>query len=122
MTPEELQTRLKKYADRIVKLTDALPKTIVAKIIKAQIIRAGFSAAANYRSACKGYTRKAFASKLAIAFEEIDESVFWLDVIVDLKLISSTRVELLIREGEELTKILAQSLITANKGTSLRKP
>ena len=122
MTPEELQTRLKKYADRIVKLTDALPKTIVAKIIKGQIIRAGFSAAANYRSACKGYTRKAFASKLAIAFEEIDESVFWLDVIVDLKLISSTRVELLIREGEELTKILAQSLITANKGTSLRKP
>jgi|SRR5438067_70688 len=122
MTPEELQTRLKKYAYRIVKLTDALPKTIVAKIIKGQIIRAGFSAAANYRSACKGYTRKAFASKLAIAFEEIDESVFWLDVIVDLKLISSTRVELLIREGEELTKILAQSLITANKGTSLRKP
>jgi len=121
MTPQELQTRLKKYAYRIVKLTDALPNSLASKIIKDQIIRAGFSAAANYRSACKGYTKKAFASKLAIAFEEIDESVFWLEVIVDIKLVSFTRTELLIREGEELTKILAQSLITANKAAPLRK-
>ena len=121
MTPNELQTRLKKYAYRIVKLTDALPNSVVAKIIKGQIIRAAFSAAANYRSACKGYTKKAFAAKLAIAFEEIDESVFWLEVIVDIKLLGSTRVALLIQEGEELTKILAQSLITANKTTSLTK-
>ena len=121
MTAQELQARLKKYAYRIIKLTDALPNSMVSKIIKGQIIRAGFSAATNYRSACKGYTKKAFASKLAIAFEEIDESVFWLEVIVDIKLVSFTRVELLIREGEELTKILAQSLITANKAAPLRK-
>jgi len=122
MTPQELQTRLKKYAYRIVKLTDAIPNSITSKIIKNQTLRAGFSAAANYRSACRGYTKKAFASKLAIAFEEIDESVFWLEVIVDIKLLSLSRVELLIQEGEELTKILAQSLITANKAAPLRKP
>jgi four helix bundle protein len=121
MTPLELQTRLKKYAYRIVKLSESLPNSIVARTIKGQIIRAGFSAAANYRSACKGYTRKLFASKLAIALEELDESVFWLEVTVDIKLIDSTRVALLIREGEELTRILAQSLITAKKGASLRK-
>ena len=122
MTPLELETRLKKYAYRIVKLTEALPNSTVAKIIKGQIIRAAFSAAANYRSACKGYTRKAFAAKLAIAFEEIDESVFWLEGIVDLRLIDPGKMELLIKQGQELTKILAQSLITANKTPSLKKP
>jgi four helix bundle protein len=121
MTARELQTRLKKYAYRIVKLTEALPNAIASKIIKTQIIRAAFSAAANYRSACNGYTKKAFAAKLAIAFEEIDESVFWLEVIVDLKLMTPAKIELLIREGEELTKILAQSLITANKTSPLKK-
>jgi four helix bundle protein len=121
MTPQELETRLKKYAHRIVALTGALPNSLAAKIIKGQIIRAAFSAAANYRSACKGYTKKAFAAKLAIAFEEIDESVFWLEGIIDLKLINPKKTELLIKEGTELTKILAQSLITANKAAPLRK-
>ena len=120
MTPSELESRLKKYAYRIVSLNEALPNSVVCKIIKGQLTRAAFSAAANYRSACRGYTKKAFAAKLAIAFEEVDESVFWLETIVDMKLINPQKMKLLIQEGEELTKILAQSLITAKKRSSLK--
>ena len=78
MTPNELQNRLKSFAYRIVKLTNAIPGTLPARIIKGQILRSAFSGAANYRSACKGYTKKAFAAKLAISFEEIDEQFFGL--------------------------------------------
>ena len=115
MTPQELETRLKKYAYRIVTLTEALPNSVVAKIMKGQIIRAAFSAAANYRSACNGYTKKAFAAKLAIAFEEIDESLFWIEVIRDLGLVNRNKLSLLLKEADELTRILASSRITLEK-------
>jgi hypothetical protein len=58
MTPKELEAILKKYAYRVVTLTGALPNTVVAKIIKGQSIRSAFSAAANFRSACTGYTKR----------------------------------------------------------------
>jgi four helix bundle protein len=79
MTPAELQDRLKKFAYRVVKVTEAMPDSILSKIIKGQILRSAFSGAANYRSACTGYTKKMFTSKLGTALEEVDESVFWLE-------------------------------------------
>ena len=112
MTSDELLTRLKQFAYRIVTLSKSLPDNTEAKIIKSQILRSAFSAAANYRSACKGYSKKAFGSKLGISFEELDETVFWLEVITDLNLIKKERVQSLLEEGGELCKILAKSLIT----------
>ncbi|WP_166437281.1 four helix bundle protein [Niastella caeni] len=76
MTPTELQDSLKKFAYRVVKVTESIPDSILSKVIKGQILRSAFSGAANYRSACTGYTKKMFNSKLAIALEEVDEPVF----------------------------------------------
>ena len=117
MTSDDLLKRLKQFAFRIVKLTKFLPETPEAKIIKNQILRAAFSAAANYRSACKAYTKKSFSSKLGISFEELDESVFWLEMISDLNLISKETLELLIKEGNKLCKILAKSVKTSRLQT-----
>ncbi|MFI5133428.1 MAG: four helix bundle protein [Chitinophagales bacterium] len=113
MTSEELLNRLKQFAYRVVKVTKILPANTESDIIRRQVLRASFSAAANYRSACKAYSKKAFSSKLGISFEEIDEAVFWLEVIADLDLIKKTKLTLLIKEGEELCKILAKSIITS---------
>ena len=115
MTPTELQDRLKKFAFRVVNVTESMPGSILSKVIKSQILRSAFSGAENYRSACSGYTKKMFNSKLAIALEEVDESVFWLEVIADVGLIKPVQMKSLIQEGEELTKILAASL-TSRKG------
>ena len=70
-------------------------------------MRSAFSAAANYRAACIAQSRPAFVAKLSIEFEEIDESSFWLENIIDIELIPKKRVLFLHQESIELAKILA---------------
>lgn len=115
MTSAELQQRLKALAYRMVPLCDSLPKKNISLIIKDQLLRSAFSAAANYRSACKGQSLRSFKAKLSIAFEEIDEVLFWLEVINDLKLIDTEKLALVIKEADELTRILAATRIKLEK-------
>jgi four helix bundle protein len=93
MNANELQQRLKNFAYRIVPLCESLPVKKISRIIEDQLLRSAFSAAANYRAACKAQSTKAFTSKLSIAFEEIDESLFWLEVITDLKLMDKNKFQ-----------------------------
>lgn len=109
MDKYELQKRLKSFAWRAVKLADALPNTPLGRYIQNQITRAGFSTAANYRAACIAQSKAAFVAKLSIAFEEIDESSFWLENILEGELITKERVEPLHQESIELTKILGSA-------------
>jgi four helix bundle protein len=115
MNSAELQLRLKKFAYRLIPLCEVLPARKIAKIIEDQLLRSAFSAAANYRAACKAQSQKAFKSKLSIAFEEMDESLFWLEVIADSKLITDDKLSLLLKEADELTRILAASRKTIEK-------
>jgi four helix bundle protein len=119
MTSAELQARLKSFAYGLIPLCESLPAKKVARIIEDQLLRSAFSAAANYRAACKAQSPKAFKSKLSIAFEEMDESLFWLEVINDLELINKKKLSLLLKEADELTRILASSRKTVEK--KLRK-
>jgi four helix bundle protein len=115
MTPAELQSRFKQYALRCVKLQKSLPKELVADVISSQLIRSAFSAAANYRAACNAQSKKAFISKLSISYEEVDETVFWLEMIAETNLLPSQKLSLIIEEGRELAKILGASRITSRK-------
>ncbi len=115
MNATELQQRLKNFAYRIVPLCESLPKRKVSRVIEDQLTRSAFSAAANYRAACKAQSPKAFTAKLSIAFEEMDESLFWLEVIADLKLIPVQKLSLIIKEADELTRIFASSRKTSQK-------
>jgi four helix bundle protein len=119
MNSKELQARLKKFALRLIPLCEALPKKKISQIIEDQLLRSGFSAAANYRAACNGQSKKAFNSKLSIALEEIDESSFWLEIIDDLRLLNHEKLNLIINEAKELTKILGASRRTATKNLKL---
>lgn len=114
MTAIELQKRLKEFAYRVIHLfCESLPAKKISRVIEGQLMRSAFSAAANYRAACKAQSAKAFSSKLSIAFEEIDESLFWLEAISDLKLIKPDKLVLLLKEADELTRILASSRKTS---------
>lgn len=115
MNAAELQERLNNFAYRIVPLCESLTTKKISRIIEDQLLRSAFSAAANYKSACNAQSAKAFTSKLSIAFEEMDESLFWLEVITDLKLISFKKMELLLKEADQLTCILASSRKTSQK-------
>lgn len=109
MNPNELSDRLKAFAYRVVAVCGALPKTKISAVIENQLLRSAFSAAANYRAACKAISRKAFISKLSIAFEESDESLFWIEVIQELKLLPVEKLSAIIQEATELASILAAS-------------
>ena len=113
MNSKELEGRLKSLAYRIVNLCDALPKKKISRVIEDQILKSAFSAAANYRASCKAISKKAFVSKLSIAFEEADETLFWLEGIEELKLLPVEKLSAIIKEASELASILAASRKTA---------
>jgi four helix bundle protein len=117
MNSSELQKRFKEFDYRVVPLCESLPVRKVSRIIEELLTRSAFSAAANYRASCKAQSSKAFAAKLSIAFEETDESLFWLDVILDLKLLKVEKLSLIIKEADELTRML-----TSSRKTSQCKP
>jgi four helix bundle protein len=120
MTSTELQKRFKDFAYRVIPLCDSLPSKKISRVIEDQLTRSAFSAAANYRAACKAQSTKAFTAKLSIAFEEIDESLFWLEVISDLTLLKQNKLTLILKEADELTRILASSRKTSQKKQSAK--
>lgn len=109
MDREELKKRTKDFAHRCVKLALALPDTVLGKHIRIQLIRCSTSVASNYRAACIAQSRASFVSKLSIVIEEADESSFWLEFIIDEKLLRKRQIEPLLNEAKELTSIFVSS-------------
>jgi len=115
---EELKKRTKDFAHRCVKLALALPKSPLGNHIRGQLIRCSTSVASNYRAACIAQSRASFVSKLSIVIEEVDESCFWLDFIIDEKLLKEKQVVLLLDEGKELRSIFVSARKTIKNGKS----
>jgi len=115
MTEEELKQRCKKMALRAIQVVSSLPKNNVGDSIGKQLVRSATSVAANYRSACKARSKADFLSKLGIVEEEADETQLWLELIIESRMIKSTRIEGLLNEVRQLTAIMAASRITARK-------
>jgi four helix bundle protein len=115
MDEGELKQRTKEFAHRCVKLSLALPKTQLGNHIAGQLIRCSTSVASNYRASCLAQSKASFIAKLSIVLEEIDESVFWLDFIIDEELLKRTLIEPLLKEANELTAIFFSSRKTARK-------
>ena len=114
MDSEELINRTKDFAHRCVKLATALPETPLGKHIRRQLIRCSTSVAANYRATCLSQSKASFVAKISIVLEETDEAAFWLEFIIDEKLLKKNLVEPLLKEAEELTAIFASSRITSS--------
>ena len=115
MTPKELKDRTKRFAVDVVKLTGELPNTVAGRRIGQQFLDSGTSVAANYRSACRARSHAEFIAKLGIVEEESDESLFWLELMVESKLVTLQRAEKLMKEADELTAIFVASLKTAKR-------
>src|SRR2546425_7617277 len=96
--PRDLRERTKAFALDIVRLVQRLPRDRAADVIGRQLLRAGTSVAANYRSARRARSRREFLAKLGIVEEEADESVFWLDLLTEAGLVAPPRVVAL-RDG-----------------------
>jgi len=115
MTEDELKRRAKTFALRIIRLTEALPKNKTGDVIGRQLLRSATSVAANYRAACRGRSKADFINKIGIVEEEADESLFWLELIVESELMPESRVGDLLKEADELTAIFTATGRTAKK-------
>jgi len=115
MNADDLKKRTKQFALRILKLVEALPKTIAGKTIAGQLVRAGTSVGSNYRAACRGRSRAEFIAKLGIVEEEADECAYWLELIIAGELLKEAVVQPLLDEANELTRIAGKSRVTASR-------
>ena len=113
MDGNDLKKRTKEFAHRCVKLSLVLPKTDLGNHIRGQLIRCSTSVAANYRAVCLAQSKADFVSKLSIVIEEADESCFWMEFIIEEKLLNERQVVGLVEKGKELTAIFVTSRKTA---------
>ena len=118
MSQNDLKKRTREFAHRCIKLSLALPKTDLGNHIRRQLIKCSTSVAANYRATCVAQSKADFVSKLSIVVEETDESCFWMEFIIEEKLLQKNRVSGLIEEGKELTAIFIKSRKTTKNRNS----
>jgi len=111
----ELLNRTKKFAIRVFKLVDQLPKYKATDVVSYQLLKSASSVAANYRAVNRAKSKADFANKINIVLEEADESNFWLSFLLDTGILTSnSEIDALIKESDELTAIFAASLKTIN--------
>ena len=115
MTPDELKKRTKQFGLRVIRLVESFPKTKTATTIGNLLLRCGASVGANYRAACRGRSRAEFIAKLGVVEEEADESAYWLEMLVEDKVVRPDSVAGLLAEADELTAIMASSRKTAKQ-------
>src|SRR5215472_6561500 len=120
MTREEMKVRTKSYANRVVKVCEALPDGWIPRTLCQQLLRSGTSVGANYRSACRAKSSADFLNKLKIVEEECDESIFWMELLVDNNLLKQSRLKALMQEGDEIMAIIVASAKTVRSRNSMR--
>jgi four helix bundle protein len=104
--PKDLKPRTKTFALRIIKMYSALPKTdAVAQVLGKQVLRSGTSVGANYREASRGRSKAEFISKIGDCLKEIEETEYWLELLVDSGSVSNAKMADLLDETRQLIAI-----------------
>ncbi len=101
----DLKQRTKAFALRIIRLYGMLPKTTVAQIIGKQLLRSGTSVGAHYREANRSRSDAEFISKIDVALQELDESIYWLELLIEAEIIPKSKLNNLLQETNELIAI-----------------
>ena len=115
MTQEEMKARTKKFALRVIRLVESLPNTKTANVIGNQLIRSGTSVEANYRAACRAKSTADFISKLSIVEEENDESIYWMELLIESKTVEANLLQNLMKEADEILSIIVSSIKTSKE-------
>ena len=118
MTEAQLKKRTKDFAKNIIELCRKLPDNREGRLIGNQVFRSGTSVAANYRAACRSRSKAEFISKLSIVGEEADETLFWLELIKEMKTLQNSLLDDLTKESDELVARVVSSIRTAKKSFS----
>src|SRR5215470_2601433 len=111
----DLRKRTKVFALRIIKLVESLPSGKTADVIGKQLLRCGTSVGANYRASCRAKSQADFIAKMGIVEEESDESIYWMELLVESGLVRQELLDNLINEADEIVAIVVSSIKTAKQ-------
>jgi len=111
----DLKERLRDYSLRIIRMYCALPKTSVAQVLGKQVLRSGTSPGAHHREASRSRSTAEFISKMEGGLQDLDETAYWLDLLVGSETVPQDKMQGLLDETEELIAIFTASVITAKK-------
>jgi four helix bundle protein len=112
LNEELFKARTRKLALDIIGLVESLPRSRTADVIGRQLLRSGTSIGANYRAACRGKSKADVISKLAIVEEEGDETIYWMELLIESKLAEASCVNLLLKESNEIVAMVVASIKT----------
>lgn len=115
MNADEMKSRTKAFALRVIRATEALPRTRTAEVIGRQLLRSGTSVGANYRAACRAKSTADFINKLGTVEEEADESVYWIEMLMDAGVMGESKLGPLLKEANEITAIIVATIISAKR-------
>lgn len=122
VSKRDLPARTKAFALRIIKLYSAMPKSGAAQVLGRQVLRSGTSVGAQYREAIRARSKAEFASKVQSALQELEETVYWLELLAESGAIKPQRLSPLQGEAEELTAIFVSSVKTAKRKCKMVNP
>ncbi len=114
----DLKIRTKKFALRIIKLYQGLPKTGESQVIGKQVLRSGTSAGAQYREDCRAKSPADFVNMMGGGLKELDETAYWLELLVEGEIVPAVKLTDLQKETDELTAIFVSSINTSKRNNS----
>ena len=112
MDEKAFKERTKQVGLRTIRLVRALPKDLGAQVIGKQVLRSAVSIGANYRAACRGRSRADIIAKLGLVEEEADETLYWLELLIESGMIPEPKLRNLIKETNEILAMTVASIKT----------
>lgn len=112
MTEQEFKDRTKQIALRVIRLVENLPNKITAQIIGKQLLRSATSVGANYRAACRGKSSADVIHKFSIVEEEADESIYWIELLIESEIFPETKLSALKKDINEILAMTVASIKT----------
>lgn len=117
----DMRKRTKAFALRVIRLYSALPKSAVASVLGKQLLRAGTSVGAHYHEACRARSNAEFVSKVEGGLQELEESIYWMELLVEAEIVSQGRLSDLLAEASELTAIFVACVKNAKRRSSPKR-
>ena len=102
---KDLAARTKLFARRVIRLFCALPKATAPQVLGKQVLRSGTSVGANYREANRARSKAEFIAKIGDCLKEADETLYWLELLMEEGFVPAKRLQPLVKEADELVAI-----------------
>jgi four helix bundle protein len=107
-----MKARTRTFGLRVIRLAESLPDTPIARVIRNQMLRCGPAVGANYRAACRAKSKPDFISKMGNVEEETDETLYWMELLIDADIVKVNRIADLMDEGDQILSIVVSSIKT----------